>query len=501
MILSASPYFDREWYIRQHPEVDFSRISPAEHYLTIGWRQSCDPSEYFDNDAYLRSRSGPLDQAPLIHYELHGITEGNHTAVRRPSPKKKGLRFIGAVPRFFLSLPNRVNNRVKKTAALYSKLLMLCKIAGNENRSGCYEEDIDFTSRKTEIKTIALYLPQYHEIPENNEWWGKGFTEWTNVRKARPMFPGHYQPRVPSPEIGYYTLDNQETIRRQTKLAKSHGIYGFGVYYYWFSGKRLLEKPLDIILENKDIDFPFLLIWANENWTRTWDGQEKKVLIRQEYLVDDPEHFICDIKKYLMDERYIHVDGKPVIGLYEIVDLPDWKRVLQTWRETARRIGIGEIEIWICRTGKPYAEGMTNYVDAEYSFPPRGYWGIERKPFFRESILSDYSEIVDKYLNLIEEKDIPVWGGSMLGWDNSARRKNGFHYCYNYSPVLFYKWNCKLISELRKRYASDKRFLFVNAWNEWGEGTYLEPDRKYGYANINMLSRALFDDPLPERYD
>jgi len=172
-----------------------------------------------------------------------------------------------------------------------------------DNQFSEYENNIDFSQYTTDIKVIALYLPQFHSIKENDNWWGKGFTEWVNVKKSIPLFKCHHQPRIPGDKLnylGYYELINPNIIKKQVELAKSHGIYGFGIYYYWFSGKRLLEKPLDIYLNNKDIKFPFLLIWANENWTKRWDGKDKEILIKQEYKKEDPENFIKDIKKYLI---------------------------------------------------------------------------------------------------------------------------------------------------------------------------------------------------------
>jgi len=188
------------------------------------------------------------------------------------------------------------------------------------NEIRLFEKNIDFSNFTTDIKAIALYLPQFHLIKENNKWWGMGFTEWYNVRNAKPLYNDHHQPRIPGDNIqylGYYDLTDEETIKKQVELAKAHGIYGFGIYYYWFSGKRLLEKPLDIFLNSKELEFKFLLIWANEDWTRRWNGYEGKILIKQEYKENDAINFIKDIKKYIIDERYIKINNKPIIGLYE----------------------------------------------------------------------------------------------------------------------------------------------------------------------------------------
>ena len=216
---------------------------------------------------------------------------------------------------------------------------------GNDSKMSEYQENIDFSNYKTDIKVIALYLPQFHENEENNKFWGKGFTEWTNVKKSKPRFIGHHQPRIPGDEhgyLGYYDLSDIKSLEKQINLAKSHGIYGFGIYYYWFSGKKVLEKPINIFL-NSNINFHFLLIWANENWSRRWDASEKELLIKQEYKPDDPIKFIKYIKKYGSDKRYINFDNKPVIGLYEPKRIPNLKETIMIWRNKSREIGIGEI--------------------------------------------------------------------------------------------------------------------------------------------------------------
>jgi len=220
-----------------------------------------------------------------------------------------------------------------------------------DNEISLYENNIYFTNFTTDVKTIALYLSQFYSFEENNEWWEKGFTEWYNVRRARPLYNGHHQPRIPGDNIqylGYYDLTNVNFIKKQIQLAKMHGIYGFGIYYYWFSGKRLLEKPIDILLNNKKIEFKFLLIWANEDWTRRWNGFEGKILIKQEYKECDPYNLIKDIKKYIIDKRYIKINDKPIIGLYEPKKVQNLSSTINTWRESAKKIGLGEIYIIVC---------------------------------------------------------------------------------------------------------------------------------------------------------
>lgn len=362
-----------------------------------------------------------------------------------------------------------------------------------------YERNQDFSNYETDIKPIALYLPQFHEIPENNAWWGEGFTEWTNVKKAKPRFDGHYQPRVPDETLGYYDLTDVETLRKQATLAKEHGIYAFGVYYYWFSGKRLLEKPIDILLAHPEIDFPFFLIWVNENWTRSWDGQNSSVLIGQEYSDDDPKKFIRDIQRYVDDPRYMKVDGKPVIGVYNPAEIPHTADVLAVWRKTASDLGVGDIQIWSCVTDTNAEDaGISSLVDAEYEFPPRGKGYVSYEVTKDNDILWDYGELVESAKRYCVDNNHPVYRGSMLSWDNSARRQHNYHAWKGYTHQLFYLWNRIIVNYTRLNFPVDKRFIFINAWNEWGEGTYLEPDQKYGFAGINALSKAIFDLPYNE---
>lgn len=361
-----------------------------------------------------------------------------------------------------------------------------------------YQDNIDFSKYKTDIKVLTFYLPQYHTFKENDEWWGKGFTEWTNLKKSLPRFNNHYQPRIPHSDFGYYTLDNIETIEKQINLAKQHGIYGFCFYYYWFSGKRLMEKPLDLFI-NSDINFPFCLCWANENWTRAWDGQKKDVLIKQDYSDDDYEKFIIDLKKYLIDKRYIKIENKPVIMVYNPKEIPDFKTTVQKWRFYAKKHGIGEIYIMSKCDLADESYKNTEFIDAEFDFPPQGIGrdethvtGLDSKKIFNyKKVVDDMEYLYKKHYTLK-----PFYYSCTMGWDNSPRRKEDYTIYYNYSLESFYRWVKLIVNETRKRNKKENRFMFVNAWNEWCEGTYLEPDEKYGYSNINTLSKAIFDLPF-----
>ena len=360
---------------------------------------------------------------------------------------------------------------------------------------------MDFSKHKTDIKTIAFYLPQYHTFPENDKWWGKGFTEWTNTKKALPRFAGHYQPRIPHKDIGYYKLDNVKTIEKQVKLARSHGIYGFAFYYYWFSGKRLMEKPIDLFLKSK-IDFPFCLYWANENWTRTWDGLEKEVLMKQNYKENEYKDFILDLKKYVTDPRYIKIDNKPVIMVYRPSVIPNFKKLVLKWKEYAEKCGIGPIYVIATRNITDKTPDYIDVVDAENDFAPHGLGSFDKSATFIDSpYVFNYRKVVEDsepiYRKFTPPK--PFYYSCTMGWDNSARKSKDYAIYYNYSLKSFYDWLRIVVEETRRRNKEENRYLFINAWNEWAEGTYLEPDQKYGYANINTLSKAIFDLPLEEK--
>ena len=371
------------------------------------------------------------------------------------------------------------------------------------NQLSEYEINIDFSNFSTDIKAIALYLPQFHTIKENDKWWGKGFTEWTNVKKCKPLFKGHHQPRIPGDKInylGYYKLTNSYIIKKQVELAKSHGLYGFAIYYYWFSGKRLLEKPLDIYLNDKSIKFHFLLIWANENWTRNWNGRNKDILIKQEYKNDDPELFIKDIKKYLIDYRYIKIKNKPVLGLYEPFYIPNLNETIRIWREKSKEYGIGEIFILVCINNKKINKILNlKLFDGAYDFPPRNLFLNKFKIKFKNSFIFIYNQLKYKKINF-NQKNFKIYRGSMLEWDNCPRIKNCYFFDY-YSPEQFYLINKMIVKWTQKHYNKDNQFIFINAWNEWGEGSYLEPDEKYGYASINSLSKAIFNLPYIKNYN
>jgi glycosyltransferase involved in cell wall biosynthesis len=360
----------------------------------------------------------------------------------------------------------------------------------------------------TDIKLIAFYLPQFHPIPENDEWWGKNFTEWTNVTRAVPQFVGHYQPRLPG-ELGFYDLRFPEIQQRQIELAKQYGIHGFCFHFYWFNGKRLLEKPLEQFLSTPGMDFPFCINWANENWTRQWDGRDKEILIAQRYAPEDDLTFITYVSKYLKDKRYIRINSKPLLIVYRPALLPDPRQTAERWRAWCRQNGIGEIYLALTHSFEHLDPRQIGF-DAAIEFAPNTFPLREITARFHlandnyQGRILDYEEalyLARKYKNPPYTK----FRGICPGWDNEARRPGRGMILANSSPEAYKQWLEILCDFTRWHFDPQERLIFINAWNEWAEGAYLEPDRKYGYAylqkNAEALSSSLKESTaLPEKW-
>lgn len=347
---------------------------------------------------------------------------------------------------------------------------------------------------ENDLKIIAHYLPQYHSFKENDEWWGKGFTEWNNVTKAFPHFVGQMQPKLPY-DVGFYDLSQKENIKKQIEIAKQYGIYGWSIYYYWFDRKRLMEKPLDIILENKDLDIKFCINWANENWSKRWDGGDKEILMAQNYDEEKLIYCIKDMEKYIRDERYIKIDGKPLIIIYKPTLIPNIQVMVENWRNYLRKVGIGEAYIMGVKTFD-ITDEYKNIFDGFIEFPP---FGMEIKvmndklKFFNKEfkgVVYDYKRMVDEktYLRPFDHK---LYRGIFPAWDNSPRRQFTPDIFWGSTPKLYETWLEDLAKETLENDELDDKMIFVNAWNEWAEGACLEPDRNYGYAYIQATRNVL----------
>ncbi|PIF60610.1 glycoside hydrolase family 99-like domain-containing protein [Flavobacterium sp. 11] len=359
------------------------------------------------------------------------------------------------------------------------------------------------------IKPIAIYLPQFHPIPENDEWWGKGFTEWTNVVKAKPRFEGHYQPHLPA-DLGFYDLRLEETRLAQEAMAKEYGIYGFCYYHYWFNGKRMLHEPLDRKLKNPQEDLPFMMCWANENWTKTWDGLDKEVLLHQEYgFEDDVIHFEFLCKNYFNDERYIKHEGKPVFLVYRPKLFNDINKTIEIWRNIARKEGVGEVHLGYMQSwgivDDPIKMGFDFAVEFQPHFPGKqpnkrtiGQKIITKiyKQFnLKENVVITQEDRVFDYNKFVEIQKKNVFKSNVSPclipmWDNSSRRKSNSFIFTNSTPRIYGEWLNHIVNNFPWN-VNKENFLFINAWNEWAEGNHLEPCQKWGRKYLEATKENL----------
>jgi len=344
---------------------------------------------------------------------------------------------------------------------------------------------------QAETRLIAIYLPQFHPIPENDAWWGKGFTEWTNVAKADPLFHGHYQPHRPG-ELGFYDLRLPEVRKAQADLAREYGIHGFCYYHYWFNGKLLLERPLQEVLKSGEPDFPFCLCWANENWTRRWDGGDHEILIQQKYSEQDDRDHIRYLAEYFRDPRYIRVDGKPLFLVYRANRMPDPSKTTRIWREEARRLGIGEL--YLCRVESfpdEHTDPSASGFDAAVEFQPD--WTHVGPPVHhlaeKDCRIYRYGDVAQR----MTKKETPPYKRFPCvtpRWDNSPRWKRGATIFVDSTPELYERW-LRSTLERFKPSSPEENIVFLNAWNEWGEGNHLEPDVRFGRGYLEATKRAL----------
>jgi 2-polyprenyl-3-methyl-5-hydroxy-6-metoxy-1,4-benzoquinol methylase len=331
------------------------------------------------------------------------------------------------------------------------------------------------------IRLLAFFLTQFHPTPENDLWWGKGFTEWTNVTKAEPLFEGHYQPHLPA-DLGFYDLRVRQTRQEQIALAKQYGIDGFCYYYYWFSGTRILDQPLDDMLADPESDMPFCLSWANENWTRRWDGADHQILIAQKYLPTDDLDFIKSLIPFFNDPRYIRLEGAPFFIVYQPQHLPDPRKTIDTWREYCHQIGVGRIHICAALTND-----NENYIklgfDSGLQFPPHN----RRCGSVNDSIdfytpfhgcVVDYEALAQSYIDM-QYSHANVFRTVCPSWDQTARVGARAFIALNGTPSNYEYWLSESIRRTTEEFPGQERFVFINAWNEWAEGCHLEPDRRY----------------------
>jgi glycosyltransferase involved in cell wall biosynthesis len=457
--------FDVDYYLAANPDVADAGVDPVLHYMATGHREGRNPSTDFFT-SYYRARylRGNLEVNPLAHYydvppEYRGPT--------RPGPH---------------DAEEDVHEQIRYYTA-----------------PSVEREDHDRTiaeGQPRQAKVIAFYLPQFHSIPENDRWWGRGFTEWRNVMRGTPRFAGHYQPRTPR-DLGFYDLTDGETLRKQIDLARASAVFGFAFYYYWFDGRRLLDRPLEAFLADQSLEFPFCVTWANENWTRRWDGADDDVLMEQTYDPDLDATFIDDLQRYFRDERYIRVGGRPLLVVYRLDIIPAAAETITRWRGLWRTRHDEEpliLQAQVFGSEDPRSNG----ADGAIEFPPhklvQGMEPINTSlrmfdPQFSGHVF-DYESVVEAALAQ-QPPDYPLVRTAVPSWDNDARRQGNGLVLTGSTPRLYESW----LGELCKRAATDpvfgERLVFVNAWNEWAEAAYLEPDVHYGSAYLNATARAV----------
>lgn len=353
----------------------------------------------------------------------------------------------------------------------------------------------------TKARVIAFYLPQYHPIPENDEWWGKGFTEWTNVVKAKPLFKGHYQPRIPS-DLGYYDLRVPEVREAQAQLAKDHGIEGFCYWHYWFgNGKRLLERPFNEVLESGKPEFPFCLAWANETWQGFNFGVNgRNVLIEQEYPGD--EDYIAHFYKVLpafLDKRYIKIDNKPLFYIYKPSLLPNPARFIALWQELANKNGLEGIyfvaqviDLELIEQYRDFGFNAVNTNRFEDIFKKQSIWSKLKHRIIDTPYIFDYRKVI-KILGGKEDVNESVFPTVMPNWDHTPRSGKKGVIFHKSSPALFNK-HLEDTLDVIKHKQPENRIVFLKSWNEWAEGNYVEPDSRFGLAYLEVIKLVIRDD-------
>ncbi len=483
-LIRASGLFDSAWYLRRYQDVREAGIDPAIHYLRHGATEGRDPSPQFSTAAY---RQRYLDVAtagvnPLVHFLEFGISEE-----RQFDPVST------AVPSGRAGVPSAVGPEMRAIAdgGLTSEHLKF-------SRRGDGYEDFDPTilnGVKPDVKVLAFYLPQYHAIPENDAFWGKGFTEWRQTARGLPRFPGHYQPRISS-DLGFYDLTDRSVMRRQVEMARAAGIHGFGFYYYWFDGRRILDGPVESFLASPDIDMPFMAIWANENWTRTWDGMNGEILLRQSYDPKDEAALLADLARHFADPRYIRLAGRPFFVIYQPRHVPDARQTFARWRaHWQSEFGLEPV-IFMAQTfgvEDPREFGL----DGAIEFPPHKLTNLfpgrevpdAFSPGFAGRVIG-YEDIAATSLNEAEPA-YPLIKTIVPGWDNDARRPLRGTIIEGSTPRKYQDWLSELARRARAKPVLGESIVAVNAWNEWAEAAYLEPDVHFGAAYLNATARAL----------
>lgn len=523
--MKPHPLFDSDWYLQQNPDVAAAGINPLQHYMQHGWHEGRDPNPLFDTSFYLE-KNPDVAQAginPLTHYSRDGWREG-----RSPHPEfdvpwylehNSDIREAGVEPLGHY-LANGIHEgrrrhpdieaepvdenplpdpeHVVDSSQPQSPASLLNRYHTKFSNKGPEFEELDPTildGRTSDVKLLAFYLPQFHTIPENDKFWGKGFTEWRQISRGLPRFPDHYQPRIPR-DLGFYDLTDINVMSRQIDMAKAAGIYGFGFYYYWFNGQRVLQKPVEQFLGAQHLSMPFFIIWANENWTKTWDGMNSNVLLHQDYRPEDERALLADIARHFRDGRYINIGGRPLFVIYKPSDVPEPKETFDRWREIWRtEFGVNPL-MFMAQTFD-YNDPLPFGLDGALEFPPHKLLqGVHGRPT-PDAFDPDFGGRVVSYDDVVRvstsehASPFPLIKTAVPSWDNDPRRPMRGFSLEQSSPAKYEAWLKQLVERTASQKCFGQRIVAINAWNEWAEGAYLEPDVYFGGAYLNATARAL----------
>ena len=352
-------------------------------------------------------------------------------------------------------------------------------------------------------KILALYLPQFHETPENNKWWGKGFTEWTNTKKALPLFNNHYQPRIPLNKY-YYDLAEPDVMQKHAAMAKAYGIHGFCFYHYWFNGKQMLHKPVEDLLNRAEIDIPYCLSWANDSWNRAWDGEEKEILMQQEYGDEaNWQNHLNYLMPFFNDKRYIAIDNKPVFFIYRTIGFARMNELIKYWDIKLKAAGFNGIHVVETINSfqlEPFCKDSCGVYTFEPMLTLRKKINLANKIkgqlrnrlnlniLFKDKYDRVWNEVLENAKN-IQFKGKQMYRGAFVDWDNTPRKGKRGLVINGASPERFGKY-CNALMKISS--ASNANFLIINAWNEWAEGCYLEPDEKFKYGYLDEIRKIAF---------
>lgn len=485
--------FNVAFYLQQCPHIA-GKINPLVHYVNDGWRMGLDPNPLFRTSFYLQDNPD-VDKSgvnPLVHYVTQGWKDGRNPHPDFDAPayaaKYKAVAEAGIDPlSHFYRFGKPSENAAPSVALYHSKF--------SQPGPDFQEFDPSILQGVTPaVKAFAFYLPQFHAFPENDAFWGAGFTEWRQLVRGLPRFPSHYQPRTPR-DLGHYDLSDPAVMPRQFEMARQAGIHGFGIYYYWFNGKRVMQRPLDQLLASEN-QIPFFLIWTNENWTRTWDGSNSSVLLQQDYREEDEPSLLADLARHFADDRYYKIGGRPLFVIYKASDVPDAYNTFARWKERWKTDHGIEPLFFMAQTfntNDPHQFGL----DGAIEFPPHKLLANNWPRPTPDAFDPDFSGQVFPYHGMMRSSlsepcaNYPLIKTAFPSWDNDARRPGRGMTIEGSAPQKFESWMIGLLKKARQNTVFGEPVVAINAWNEWAEGAYLEPDVHYGSAYLNAVARAL----------